>query len=72
MKTRITIQDYIKANRKASREAEIDEHKHVVPRHIVHRSKKSYDRKQFKAGRNDLPFFVFYKSFSLFFSIFAQ
>ncbi|MCF8298864.1 MAG: hypothetical protein K9J13_15050 [Saprospiraceae bacterium] len=58
MKTRITKLDYIKANRKASREAEIDEHKHVIPRHKVHRSKKIYDRKNYKAGRNDLPFFI--------------
>lgn len=56
MKTRITLQDYIKANRKASREAEIEAHNRVVPKHKVHRSKKTYDRKQFKAGSNDLPF----------------
>ena len=58
MKTRITNYDYIKANRKASREAEIDEHKHAIPRHKVHRSKKNYDRKKYKAGRNDLPFYL--------------
>ncbi len=58
MKAKNTLKDYIKANRKACREAEIDEHKHAVSRHRVHRSKKIYDRKNYKAGRNDLPFSI--------------
>lgn len=58
MRAKDPLKDYIKANRKASREAEIDEHKHAIPRHKVHRSKKIYDRKKYKAGRNDLPFFI--------------
>ena len=40
MKKRITQDDYIKANRKASREAEIKEHGHPVCYKRVHESKK--------------------------------
>ncbi len=56
MKTKFTIQDYIKANRRASREAEIEAHDHPVARRRVHKSKKIYNRKNKKAGLNDLPF----------------
>lgn len=44
---RITVEDYIKANRKASREEEIQAHgKQVSMRHSVHRSLKEYNRKK--------------------------
>jgi hypothetical protein len=49
--------DYIKANRKAAREAEIEMYGRPLPRKKVHKSKKVYDRKKFKASRKDLPFF---------------
>ncbi len=58
MKTKITRTDYIKANRKASREAEIEAHGHSPSRLKVHKSKRTYDRKNYKAGRNDLPFIL--------------
>lgn len=61
MKTRMTREDYIKAHRKASREAEIREHGHPVNYARVHPSKKVYDRKRMKAGNKSLPcFFVLY------------
>jgi len=54
------MDDYIKANRIASREAEIDNHGHSVCYRKVHKSKKVYDRKRDKADNKDLPyFFVF-------------
>jgi hypothetical protein len=48
MKTyRITQEDYIKANRKASREEEIRLYgKQIFNRHAVHKSKKKYNRKR--------------------------
>ena len=56
-KMRITQDDYIKANRKASREAEIAAYGHPICHKRVHKSKKIYDRKRIKAGRDgDLPF----------------
>lgn len=62
MKTkRFTQRDYIKANRKASREAEIENHSHPVNFCRVHQSKKVYDRKKVKADdQRHLPslFFV--------------
>lgn len=46
---RITVSDFILANRKASREEEITTHgKPVAFRQQVHRSKKKYDRRKFK------------------------
>ena len=55
---RITQDYYIKANRKASREAEIAAYGHPICHKRVHKSKKIYDRKRIKAGRDgDLPFF---------------
>jgi hypothetical protein len=56
------VTDYIKANRKASREEEIAAHgKLISMRTTVHKSKKVYDRhKQKKAGINDLPFFLLF------------
>ena len=44
-----TLADYIKANRKASREEEIQAHgKPVSSRPVVFKSKKVYDRKKIK------------------------
>ena len=46
-KFRITQEDYIKANRKASREEEIEMFgKQIYNRHLIHKSKKKYDRKR--------------------------
>lgn len=45
----ITKGDYIKANRKASREAEIENHSKPVSFNRVHVSKKVYNRKKVKA-----------------------
>ena len=56
MKNRITRDDYIKANRKASREAEIEKYGHPICYKRVHQSKKVYNRK--KAGDKALPFFI--------------
>lgn len=52
------ISDYVKANRKASREEEIALHgKLISMRTIVQKSKKIYDRKkEKKVGIKDLPF----------------
>lgn len=58
MKKRITQDDYIKANRKASREAEIEKHGHPICYKRVHQSKKVYNRKKVKAGDKALPFFI--------------
>jgi len=54
------ISDYVKANRKASREEEIALHgKQISMRSTVHKSKKIYDRKkEKKAGLKDLPFLI--------------
>ena len=55
---RITQDDYIKANRKASREAEIADYGHPLCHKRVHKSKKVYDRKRIKKAdcSSDLPF----------------
>lgn len=46
---KITEIDYIKANRKASREEEISLYgKQIANRTTVHKSKKSYNRQQYK------------------------
>lgn len=57
MKMKITKDDYIKANRKASREAEIEAYGHPVCHKRVHQSKKAYNRKKMKAGSEGLPSF---------------
>ena len=60
MKKRITQDDYIKANRKASREAEIEMYGHPICHKRVHQSKKVYNRK-IKATDKELPsFFVLF------------
>ena len=55
-KYKITEQDYLKANRKASREEEIALHGKPIQRPAVHQSKKTYNRKRTKAGSKVLPF----------------
>lgn len=45
-KKRFTQADYIKANRKASREAEIEAHGHPVSYAKIYISKKTYNRKR--------------------------
>jgi len=53
---KITQEDYIKANRKASREAEIEMHSRPVRINRVHKSKKAYDRKKQRADdKKGLP-----------------
>ena len=59
MKKRITQDDYIKANRKASREAEIEMYGHPICHKRVHLSKKVYNRKKIKAANDKLPY-LFY------------
>lgn len=54
-KKRITEEDYIKANRKASREEEIEQHGRPIPRTRVHKSKKVYDRKKAKLPKDPAP-----------------
>lgn len=62
MKTnKITERDYIKANRKASRDEEIALHGKPIRRPAVHRSKKTYNRKRMKAGSKTLPFLAMYE-----------
>ena len=58
MKKRITQDDYIKANRKASREAEIEMYGHPICHKRVHQSKKVYNRKKIKAANKELPYFL--------------
>ena len=61
MKKRITQDDYIKANRKASREAEIEMYGHPICHKRVHQSKKVYNRKKIKATDKELTsFFVLF------------
>ncbi|MFI3265049.1 MAG: hypothetical protein SNG38_06860 [Rikenellaceae bacterium] len=56
---RITERDYLKANRKASREVEIATYgKQISYRTKIQKSKKSYDRTGHKAALKRLPFFV--------------
>ena len=44
---RITVQDFIKANRKASREEEIASHGSQLSfRRVLHKSRRQYDRKR--------------------------
>ena len=58
MKKRITQDDYVKANRKASREAEIEMYGHPICHQRVHQSKKVYNRKKIKAANKELPYFL--------------
>jgi len=64
MKTKRKKQDplveYIKANRKGSREAELENHGRPVSHNRIHVSKKVYNRKRMKADApRHLPFFFF-------------
>lgn len=60
MKKRITQDDYIKANRKASREAEIEMYGHPICHKRVHQSKKVYNRRKIKAADKKLPYFLLF------------
>ena len=54
---KITEQDYIKANRKASREIEISSYgKQISNRVVVHKSKKQYNRQRDRK----IPLFFFH------------
>lgn len=55
-KNGITLDDYIKAARKGSREAEIEQYGRPISYNKVYKSKKVYDRKRYKAGDKDLPY----------------
>ena len=56
MKNKDKTQDYIKAARRGSREAEIEMYGRPLPHRKVHQSRKSYNRKKEKAGLRNLPF----------------
>jgi len=67
MKTKRKKQDplveYIKANRKGSREAELENHGRPVSHNRIHVSKKVYNRKRMKGGDTQTPralFFFFF------------
>lgn len=53
-KKKDSFMDYIKANRKGSREAEIENHGHPVSFNRVHVSKKVYNRKRDKADASGI------------------
>ena len=56
-KKKDSFMDYIKANRRGSREAEIENHGHPVSFNRVHVSKKVYNRKREKAdAQRHLPY----------------
>jgi hypothetical protein len=57
------VSEYIKANRKGSREAELEVSAGWTAKTKVHKSKKKYDRKD-RSWQNDsgLQFISFYKS----------
>ena len=63
MKKRITQDDYIKANRKASRETEIEMYGHPICHKRVHQSKKVYNRKKIKAANMKLPYLFYQNTF---------
>ena len=49
--------EYIKANRKGSREAELENHGRPVSHNRIHVSKKVYNRKRMKAdAQRQLPY----------------
>lgn len=48
MKIKKKLDPYIKANRKGSRDAELENSTGFVSKHKVHRSLKSYSRKNYK------------------------
>ena len=67
-KLRITEADYLKANRRASRQEEIDSHGHPVQgRAMIHKSKKVYDRNRMKRAAiksDDSSHFLYYLEYS--------
>lgn len=65
MKKKTLLQDYVKANRKGSRSAEIEQYGHAICHKKVHKSKKVYNRKRVKAGDKNLPLFFIQKSLVL-------
>ena len=58
---RITREDYLKANRRASRQEEITSHgRPVQARAMIHKSKKQYDRNKVKRAvipDDDSPYY---------------
>lgn len=56
-KKKDALTEYVKANRRGSREAEIEMYGHPVNYHRICVSKKVYDRKKMKAGDRRLPYF---------------
>lgn len=51
--------EYIKANRKGSREAELENHGRPVSHNRIHVSKKVYNRKRMKAdAQRHLPYSI--------------
>lgn len=52
-----TLDEYVKANKKVSREAELETFGHPLNFNRVHRSKKTYNRNKIKADdKRHLPF----------------
>lgn len=50
---KITIEDFLKANRKAAREEEIEKYgKPIIFKTKIHKSKKIYSRKNYKIDEN--------------------
>ena len=52
-KTKITIKDYIKANRKGSRDAELEVSSGFSSKHKIHNSKKAYKRAKHNWEKED-------------------
>lgn len=50
---KLKIIDQLKAGRRGSREAELQDEKGFVARHKVHKSKKAYNRKNFRVRISD-------------------
>lgn len=62
-----SIEDYIKANRKASREEELERNGgRWVAKDRPHKNKKAYNRKEGKRINFDYPLFMFNKLYYLF------
>ena len=52
-KFKITIEDFLKANRKAAREEEIEKYgKPIIFKTKIHKSKKVYSRKNYRIDEN--------------------
>jgi hypothetical protein len=58
MKTKVRVSDYVKANRRGSREAELEISVGWTAKTKVHKSKKQYDRKG-QNWKNDFDLFHF-------------